>query len=163
MRLIILTAIGAMAPFIAGCESFYGITRYADRLPAPPNPECVTAAMTSVNGVGNVQHQFVPDTQRVATINGIKDPDQRHAFSYEYAGISNSLSYTERHDKTTRYDHDFGCKNCTATPEFVARVERLHPVMKEIDRAIESRCSITGMMKSIREICRKVDCDKPAK
>jgi hypothetical protein len=161
MRLSFLVVICAVAPLIAGCEVFYGVFRDAEDLPAPPNPDCVIEAMMTVDGVSNVKHHYVPDTQREATFHGIKYPDQHHVFSYEYDGISNALSYTTRYDGRTRYSHDFGCMNCTPTPEFIARVEHLHPVMKEIDRAIENRCKLTGLMQSIRETCRKVNCNAP--
>ena len=139
---------------LAGCDTFYGVSRYTDNFSPAPLDSCVIEAVESIDGISKVTFQ-VEDGGRPLTLHGIEKPDQIHRFWYEYKGIRNNFYFAVTYQGAVEYHHGYGCLNCRP-PQAV--IDKIYPVFASVEGAIEAHCGLVGFKARVKEGCAGVRC-----
>ena len=157
MRARVVHAAGLLlAVLVTGCDPIWGISR---RAPVAELPElsCVRSAIESVPGVTEVRDWEV-EGSRPVTLTGIQRPDRIHWFAYRYESIDAALTLTTDYEGEVEYYQGIGAVG-SAPPSAQAAVDRIRPVMIQVEAAVAERCGLPQLGSEIEEHCADVRCE----
>ena len=125
---------------LAGCDAPYGIRRSAviDEL---PSPECIEAALVSVDGVEEVRYAL-REGGRTWTLGGFRAPEQHHMFLFRARGVDAVFSMRVDHAGEISLDQSLIELN-HRPPQ--ADLDAIQPVMLQIEAAVERHCGLRGL------------------
>lgn len=138
---------------VACCDVLYGVRRIAT-IPNSHNLDCVRAVLQRTPGIQAVVYEH-SEGSRPLTITGMKPPDQIHKFSYKGDQVQGilmiSIDYT---GKATLYQSlaEIGRR----PPQ--SFIDNTLPIMRLVERELESQCGIRRLPGSIDEYCYGVEC-----
>jgi hypothetical protein len=150
-----LTMIPALAFTLVGCDFIYGVSRSTpDTLQSVPDISCVTAVLPTIPGVTDVAYETELGG-RPLTWHGVEKPNQLHRFRYKYNGLFGNFFFETNFKGHTAFYHSYLMMN-RRPPQ--SDIDQIHPVMLQIESAIEAQCDVSNLRRTIRERCQGVSC-----
>ena len=136
-----------------GCESFSGISHYANRINTNSSPQCVKEALVSINGISNVVYQEFKGGSPI-TVHGIEKADKIFGYSYKYNGLNAGFSFRVDYKNSIEFSQEHLKINNDIPQD---EIDTLRPVMFAIEKAIEEKCGV-NLISNIKEKCSSVKC-----
>lgn len=148
---VIVARLGARS-----CDAVYGVS-HAAAIDSMPLPDCVSKAISSAPGVTSVEyHETVGD--RPITWSGVQRPDVVHTFSYKGATDSHVvgvLVITQEYDGRGQFSQYLTKINIVPSQE---DIDATRPVMRYIERALDSQCGMSALSSQVSESSLGVQC-----
>lgn len=142
-----------VSSFLAACDFVGGVHRHY-HLREAPIPLCVEQSLTRMEGVTNVRYVQEQANAWRLTLRGYKR-SQFHKFSYEAVGIEVSLEIELYYNNEADYRHSYMRLNTVPPQE---HIDRIRPVMTQVEQVLETECEIKGLSSGIEESCSRVKC-----
>lgn len=142
----IVVATFASLALLPGCDVLYGIRRSAS-MEGVPSYSCIESAIRSVEEIDEVRHE-VRESGRTLTFTGLQEPDEVHYFHYSSGEVGASLMVLVDHAGDVTFQQHL-CRMNRPFPQ--SEIDAVRPLMIRIEHAIEERCGIPGLTKSVVE------------
>jgi hypothetical protein len=155
MRLAIWLFVFLSTMALTGCpRKTNSVSRESTEFSQPPSATCISKALASVRGITGVKYNFEYGGREL-TLSGIQKPDEIHRYSYELgSGMLTVLYFVVGYNNRTTIHNALMCADC-GHESFKA----LHPLMLQIENAMEHQCSLPDLSESAKEYCSGTGCD----
>jgi hypothetical protein len=144
---------GAWSIALVACDFEYGVTRQAKLVRLPP-ADCVRSAIESTPGIESVRYS-TSEGSRTITLTGLKPADQVHSFVYRGEGVEGVLQLVANYKGEVHFSDVLVGINRKPPQVLVDQTRRM---MSTLETGLEARCNVSGLVASIRESCRGVEC-----
>lgn len=133
-----------------------GVSRWAAVERVPPK-DCLIRVLESMQDVRDVRYEL-RQGGRPITWMGVKVADKVHYYFYEIPEITGGFNYfyfVEAYKGQGQFQHEYVNKD-----ESVLQVEAdaIRPVMRQLERQMETMCDLRGLAVQIHESCSGVKC-----
>lgn len=136
---------------ISSCDAFYGVTRKAE-IDEFIDHRCIEQSLISIEEVSIAKYTFMGGNPEMTE--DMKDVYARHRYHYTVDNINSFVSVlTNNHGTTISM---FSRKN--NRPPAQKDINRIRPVMDELQTAISKHCKIENFTSLVEETCTKVKC-----
>jgi hypothetical protein len=141
--------------FLMGCDAIRGVTRQAS-VPHLPPSSCVIEGLESIEGLSNAHHEERTGGWPI-TLTGLKPPETLHYYFYDFQGVSGWLYFAKDYKGRVEFSQGYITVN---KPAPQAEIDVPRPVMVQIERRLETQCTLQNLAANIKESCSGVKCPK---
>jgi hypothetical protein len=138
---------------LCACDILYGVKRRAE-LAQAPSFDCVRSVIASTPGIERVEYRAW-EGSRPLTLSGLERADRIHTFVYRGDGVSGAVQFVIDYKGEVRFSDTLLLLHEKPSQ---TDIDRTRPVMQAIEAGLEARCNLGGLVSSIREFCRGVEC-----
>jgi hypothetical protein len=140
--------------FCCGGDDVYGVRRTA-QLDALPDVECIERTLRANPQIESVKRREIQARAGILTTADCQLTSSGHEFSYSVAGIPAYFRVHARCGKTIFAIND--SQNMGFAPP-QADIDRIRPVMVEVEAALAERCDMVSLATRVTEECYGVRC-----
>ena len=154
-RIPVRTSAALLASFLilTGCDAIRGVNRRALVRYVPPS-DCVIGSLQSIQGVSSVRYE-VRTGGTPLTWTGLKPPEKLHYYFYDLQGLHGNLYFSEDYKGKVEFWQGYIMIN--RTPRQV-EIDTIRPVMRQLERQLETECALPNLSVTIKEWCSGVKC-----